>query len=174
MKFRKKVLSASVAMVVAAGVQAQNSAPILEEVIVTGTRASLQKSMDVKRDSRGVVEAITAEDIGKFPDTNLAESLQRISGVSIDRSNNEGSKVTVRGFGPDFNLITLNGRQMPTTSLADPTRSFDFANIASEGVSAVEVFKTFGADQQSGGIGSVINIKTVFHGPDGCSPHIIS
>ena len=160
MKFRKNVLSASVAMVVATGIQAQESRPILEEVVVTGTRASLQKSMDVKRDSKGVVDAITAEDIGKFPDTNLAESLQRISGVSIDRSNNEGSKVTVRGFGPDFNLVTLNGRQMPTTSLSDPTRSFDFANIASEGVSAVEVFKTFGADQQSGGIGAAINIKT--------------
>ncbi|MEH6580776.1 MAG: TonB-dependent receptor [Halioglobus sp.] len=156
---KRNVLSASIAMVIAGNAVAQGP-QLLEEVIVTGTRASLQKSMDVKRDSKGVVEAITAEDIGKFPDTNLAESLQRISGVSIDRSNNEGSKVTVRGFGPDFNLITLNGRQMPTTSLKDPTRSFDFANIASEGVSAVEVFKTFGADQQSGGIGSAINIKT--------------
>ena len=133
---------------------------MLEEVVVTGTRASLQASMDVKRDSKGVVEAITAEDIGKFPDTNLAESLQRISGVSIDRANNEGSKVTVRGFGPEFNLVLLNGRQMPTTQLSGPTRSFDFANLASEGVSAVEVFKTFSADQPSGGIGATINIKT--------------
>ena len=69
-------------------------------------------------DAVGVVDAISAEDIGKFPDTNLAESLQRISGVSIDRSNGEGSKVTVRGFGPDFNLVTLNGRQMPTAATA--------------------------------------------------------
>ena len=68
--------------------------------------------MDIKRDASGVVDAISAEDIGKFPDTNLAESLQRIPGVSIDRVNGEGSQVTVRGFGPTFNLVTLNGRQM--------------------------------------------------------------
>src|SRR5687767_6611725 len=119
----------------------------LEEIVVTGLRGSLQQSMEIKRDAHGVVDAISAEDIGKFPDTNLAESLQRITGVSIDRSNGEGSFVTVRGFGPEFNLVTLNGRQMPTSSLGDgasppSSRSFDFANLASEGISAVEVYKT--------------------------------
>ena len=84
------------------------SEPVLEEVVVVGIRVSLAASMDVKRDSQGVVDAITAEDMGSFPDSNLAESLQRITGVSIDRVNGEGSKVTVRGFGPDFNMITLN------------------------------------------------------------------
>src|SRR3546814_14442485 len=69
--------------------------------------------------AQGVVDAISAEDIGKFPDTNLAESLQRITGVSIDRQNGEGSLVTVRGFGPEFNLVTLNGRQMPTAMIGD-------------------------------------------------------
>ena len=91
---------------------------ILEEVIVTGIRGSLEASMDVKRDSQGVVDAITAEDMGKFPDSNLAESLQRITGVSVSRVNGEGSQITVRGFGPEFNLITLNGRQMPGTGSA--------------------------------------------------------
>ncbi|MEQ8934839.1 MAG: TonB-dependent receptor plug domain-containing protein, partial [Amphiplicatus sp.] len=132
-----------------------------DEIVVTGIRGSLLSSANIKRNASGVVDAITAEDIGAFPDSNLAESIQRISGVSIDRSNNEGSKVTVRGFGPEFNLITLNGRQMPTSSLqGDSTRSFDFANIASEGVSGVEVYKTSNATIQSGGIGSTINIKT--------------
>ena len=65
--------------------------------------------MDLKRGAKGVVEAITAEDIGSFPDTNLAESLQRITGVSIDRDRGEGARVTVRGFGPSFNLVLLNG-----------------------------------------------------------------
>src|SRR5690606_32498170 len=124
---------------------------------VTGIRGSLAKSMDIKRESTGVVDAITAEDIGKFPDTNLAESLQRITGVSIDRSNNEGSKITVRGFGPEFNLVTLNGRQMPTTGGG---RSFDFGNIATEGVSGVQVHKTARADVPSGGIGATVNIST--------------
>ena len=137
------------------------AAPMLEEVVVTGIRASLMSSMDTKRNSQGVVEAITAEDIGQFPDTNLAESIQRIPGVSIDRNNNEGSRVTVRGFGPEFNLVLLNGRQMPGTDLSvDSVRSFDFANLASEGVSRVNVYKTFNAPMPSGGIGSTIDIQT--------------
>ncbi|WP_066662655.1 MULTISPECIES: TonB-dependent receptor [unclassified Sphingomonas] len=136
-----------------------------EEIVVTGIRASLQAAVDIKRDAQGVVDAISAEDIGKFPDTNLAESLQRITGVSIDRSNGEGSTVTVRGFGPEYNLVTLNGRQMPTSTLGDgasapASRSFDFANLASEGIAGVEVYKTGRAAVASGGIGSTINIKT--------------
>jgi len=120
--------------------------------------------MRLKRDAQGVVDGIVAEDIGKFPDTNLAESLQRISGVSIDRSIGEGSKVTVRGVGPDFNLVMLNGRQMPGSSLQDTgasnSRSFDFANLASEAVAGVEVYKTGRAATPTGGIGASINIKT--------------
>lgn len=136
------------------------------EIIVTaGIRRSLQASVNIKRDSQGIVDAISAEDIGKFPDTNLAESLQRITGVSIDRSNGEGSLVTVRGFGPEFNLVTLNGREMPTATLGDgasppSSRAFDFANLASEGVAAVEVYKSGRASVPSGGIGSTINIRT--------------
>ncbi len=151
----------------AAAQQAAASDVVVEEdqIVVTGIRASLKAAMDIKRDAQGVVDAISAEDIGKFPDTNLAESLQRITGVSIDRSNGEGSTVTVRGFGPEFNLVTLNGRQMPTSSLGDgasppSSRSFDFANLASEGISGVEVYKTGRASIASGGIGSSINIKT--------------
>src|SRR5918993_1339032 len=136
-----------------------------DEIVVTGIRASLRSSMNTKRNAQGVVDAISAEDIGKFPDTNLAESLQRITGVSIDRQNGEGSKVTVRGFGPDFNLVLLNGRQMPASGLGDccsapASRSFDFANLAAEGVAAVEVYKSGRASLPTGGIGSVINIRT--------------
>ncbi|MBS7668958.1 TonB-dependent receptor [Croceicoccus sp. 1NDH52] len=134
-------------------------------IIVTGIRASLQAAADIKREAQGVVDAISAEDIGKFPDTNLAESLQRITGVSIDRNSGEGSTVTVRGFGPEFNLVLLNGRQMPASGLgscceAPASRSFDFANLASEGIAAVEVYKSGRATLPTGGIGSVINIRT--------------
>ncbi|MBN6149705.1 TonB-dependent receptor [Xanthomonas sp. AmX2] len=136
----------------------------LDAITVTGIRGSLTSSMNLKRDAQGIVDGIVSEDIGKFPDTNLAESLQRISGVSIDRSNGEGSKVTVRGVGPDFNLVLLNGRQMPTSSIADTgassSRAFDFANLASESISAVEVYKTARASTPTGGIGATINIKT--------------
>ena len=135
------------------------------DVVVTGIRASLRRSVDLKRDGQGVVDAISAEDIGKFPDTNLAESLQRITGVSIDRSNGEGQFVTVRGFGPEYNLVVLNGRQLPTSTIGDGnsapgSRSFDFANLASEGIAALEVYKSGRATVPSGGIGSTINIRT--------------
>ncbi|MBL0768635.1 TonB-dependent receptor [Sphingopyxis sp. XHP0097] len=133
-------------------------------IIVTGIRASLEQAQDIKRNAQGIVDAISAEDIGKFPDTNLAESLQRITGVSIDRASGEGSTVTVRGFGPEFNLVVVNGRQMPTSTLGDgfsapSTRSFDFGNLAAEGVAGVEVYKSGRASLPTGGIGSVINIK---------------
>lgn len=143
----------------------QGATEALEEVVVTGIRGSLTSSMNLKRDAQGVVDGIAAEDIGKFPDTNLAESLQRISGVSIDRTEiGEGSRVTVRGVGPDFNLVLLNGRQMPASSIeatiASSSRAFDFANIASEAISAIEVFKTSRASTPTGGIGATINVKT--------------
>ena len=152
----------------------------LEEIIVTGLRGSLQQSMEVKRDAMGVVDAITAEDIGKFPDTNLAESLQRITGISIDRRNGEGALVTARGFGPQFNMVTLNGRQMPggdgyangdviTSGAGAGTRSFNFANLAAEAINGVEVYKTGRADIATGGIGATVNIKTArpFDNPEG-------
>ena len=107
------------APVQAAPVEMAGEAPVVQSVVVTGLRQSLISSMNLKRNSDGVVDGIVAEDIGKFPDTNLAESLQRISGVSIDRSIGEGSKITVRGVGPDFNMVLLNGRQMPTSNLGD-------------------------------------------------------
>jgi TonB-dependent receptor len=160
MLFKKNVLSSSVAVALVGSTMpsfSQAQELEIEEVIVEGgIRASLKKSMDLKRDTVGVADAISAEDMGKFPDSNLAEALQRITGVSIDRSRGEGSKVTVRGFGPDYNLVTLNGRQMPTH--AGTSRSFDFGDLASEGISAVVVSKTGDASAPSGGIGSLINI----------------
>ncbi|GAA69289.1 MULTISPECIES: TonB-dependent receptor [unclassified Pseudoalteromonas] len=135
----------------------------VEVIQVTGIRSALSKSASIKQDSSGVVDAISAEDIGKLPDTNLAESLQRISGVSIDRANNEGNQVSVRGFGPGFNLVTLNGRQMPNSSVlqeAGVSRSFNFREIAAESVSGVAVYKTGKANVASGGIGATININT--------------
>ncbi|MEC7823188.1 MAG: TonB-dependent receptor [Pseudomonadota bacterium] len=129
----------------------------VETIAVTGIRSSVAKSMDVKRSSAGVVDAISAEDIGDFPDTNLAESLQRITGVSIDRSGGEGQLITVRGFGPQFNTVLVNGRQMASEN---QSRAFSFDTIASELVSSLDVHKTSTATMQSGGVGSTININT--------------
>ena len=170
--FKKSKLASSLSLVLGATIASPSFAfaeeAKIEVIEVTGMRSSMQESMSVKRDSAGVVDAISAEDIGKFPDTNLAESLQRITGVSISRSNGEGSEVTVRGFGADKNMVTLNGRMMPAANAfgdADggyqgTDRAFDFANLASESVRSVEVYKTSKAEIATGGIGATINIIT--------------
>jgi TonB-dependent receptor len=179
MKFNPKLASKALFTIVGGAVlvnpvfaqEQDQSGEELDTVVVTGLRGSLKASLETKRDALGVVDSINSEDIGKFPDTNLAESLQRITGISIDRRNGEGSQVTARGFGPQFNLITLNGRQLPsadafgsgdavTGGAGAGGRSFNFANLASEAVSAVEVYKTARADIASGGIGATVNIKT--------------
>ncbi|OON64612.1 TonB-dependent receptor [Massilia sp. KIM] len=130
-------------------------------VVVTGIRAALQSTLNLKRNSDGFVDGIAADDIGKFPDTNLAEALQRISGVSIDRNRGEGALVTVRGVGPDLNLVLLNGRQMPTANLGDQSgRAFDFSNLAAEAVSQIQVYKSVRADVTPGGIGATLNVMT--------------
>jgi TonB-dependent receptor len=150
---------------------AQQDASTLDTVIVTGLRNSLENSMGIKRDTSGVVDAISAEDIGKFPDTNLAESLQRITGISIERRNGEGAQVTARGFGPQFNMVTLNGRQIPgadgysngdsvTGGTGSGTRGFNFAQLASEAITGLTVYKTGRAHVPAGGIGATIDIQT--------------
>ena len=178
---KKRLLATALLLALAQSVAAQDATPAADEdgtasteqadaedldvIVVRGIRGSMASAMAVKRNGQGVVDGISSEEIGKFPDTNLAESLQRISGVSIDRSAiGEGSRVTVRGVGPDFNLVLLNGRQMPATSLLDTdassSRAFDFANLASEAVSGIEVYKTSRASSPTGGIGATINILT--------------
>lgn len=133
----------------------------IEEVVVTGIRSSLRDAIGIKRSYVGNVDAISAEDFGKFPDGNLAESLARVPGIAIDRSNVEGEKIAVRGFGPEFNMVTLNGRQMPTApGIYEGGRAFNFGDIASPGVSAVEVFKSANSTLPSGGIGATVNMVT--------------
>ena len=160
------VASACAAVALPAVAQQASTAAVpaageVQTVVISGLRQSLVSSMNLKKNSDGIVDGIVAEDIGKFPDTNLAESLQRISGVSIDRSIGEGSKITVRGVGPDFNMVLLNGRQMATSNLGDLNgRAFDFANLASEAVSQIQVYKTGRAETPTGGIGATVNVMT--------------
>ena len=164
--FKKKILVTAVASVAMSGFMAPAFAQEEDtEVVITGIRASVINAMNTKRDAVGVVDAISTEDIGKMPDANLAESLQRIPGVSINRSNGEGARVTVRGIDPALNMVTLNNRNMPAVSTADPgdtaSRAYDFSNLASEVVSGVELYKTGKANVTSGGLGATINVRTV-------------
>ena len=133
----------------------------VEEIVTTGIKSSLKDAIDIKRKNVGVVDAISAEDIGKFPDGNLAESLARLVGVTTERSNDEGTKISVRGLGPEFNLVTLNGRSMPTVpGRYVGGRSFNFGDISAVGVSAVEVYKSANATLPTGGLGSTVNMVT--------------
>ena len=151
MRFKRKLLSTSVALAVAGNVspafaeQAQTGKQqVVEEIVVTGIRGSLKRSMDIKREAMGVVDAISAEDLGEFPDANLAESLQRVTGVSISRERGEGSQVTVRGFGPGYNLVTVKRRQVPTHYGA--SRCLDIADLGHGGVGGVEAVQRRSAD----------------------------
>ena len=128
-----------------------------DDIVVTGIRASLERAIDVKRNADVIVDSIASEDLGKFPDSNVAESLQRITGVSIDRSAGEGQFVTVRGFGPSFNTVLVNGRSIATENSG---RAFSFDLLAAELISGADVYKSSNATLQDGGIGATINVKT--------------
>lgn len=141
-----------------AGAQDNGSASDMEEVVVTGIRQSLQRNMDIKRNASGVVDAITAEDIGKFPDSNIAASLQRVPGVSIQRSGARGEPtgITVRGFGGDFNETLFDGRRISTASGG---RSVDFSTVGADFVGGVSVMKTPDVTMGSNSIGATVNIS---------------
>ncbi|WP_068544447.1 TonB-dependent receptor [Thalassotalea crassostreae] len=130
----------------------------IEVIEVNGYLSSVKKSILSKKAADSILDSIEAEDLGKFPDTNVAESLQRITGVSIDRNGGEGSKVSVRGLGPEFNVVTFNNRVMPNP---DGSRSFSFDILASEMVSRVDVYKTSKAELSDGGIGAVIDVRSL-------------
>lgn len=131
--------------------------PAEGDIVVTGIRASLANALDLKRATIGVVDAISAEDIGEFPDANIAESLQRITGVSVDRVNGEGRGITVRGLGPEFNTVLLNNRLLSTEGGG---RSFSFDILSSELITGAEVYKSSEARLQEGGIGSTVILRT--------------
>jgi len=139
----------------------------LETVTVTGIRASLESALNKKREDAGIVDVIRAEDIGKFPDTNLAESLQRIPGVVIDRDAGEGRQITVRGLGGDFTRTRINGIEgLATTGGTDSSggnnrsRTMDFNVFASELFQQITVRKSQSADVDEGSLGATVDLLT--------------
>jgi len=141
-----------------AGAPQASDQSVVEEVIVTGLRGSLQRNLDIKRSSAGVVDAISAEDIGKFPDSNVAASLQRLPGVSIQRSGARGEPqgITVRGFGGDFNETLYDGRRIST---ATGGRSVDFSTVGADFVGGLTVLKTPDVSLSSSSIGATVNVS---------------
>ncbi len=147
--------------------QTDQAATQLDTVTVTGYRASVEKALDIKRSESGVVDAIVAEDIGKFPDLNLAESLQRVPGVVITREAGEGRNISVRGLGPDFTRVRINGMEALTTVGAGDQsggtnrgRGFDFNVFASDLFSQLIVRKTASADVEEGSLGATVDLRT--------------
>ena len=130
-----------------------------QEIIVTGTRASLQSAIERKKNSGTTVDSIVAEDIASFPDKNVGEALQRITGVQLQRDFGEGVAVSIRGVEPDLNRVEING----VTTLGQGglgQRGADFRELASELVKSIDVFKGFTADMTEGGIGGTVSIET--------------
>jgi len=149
------------------GPQASAPAVQLDEVIVTGYRKSLNAALDAKRDSIGSVDTIVAEDIAAFPELNLAESIQRIPGVSIQRDAGEGREISVRGLGPQFTRVRINGMEaLSTVSTSDANggtnknRVFDFNVFASELFNNITVHKTTSADIDEGSLGATVDLRT--------------
>ncbi|MEO7690402.1 MAG: TonB-dependent receptor plug domain-containing protein, partial [Sphingomonas sp.] len=138
-----------------------------KDIVVIGFRASLRNSINAKRVSDVQIDAITAEDIADFPDSNLAESLQRLPGVSIDRDNGEGRTITVRGLNGDFNRTRLNGLEALSTAGSNDSgtapnrsRAFDYNTFASELFSSLKVQKTPMAETDEGSLGATIDLTT--------------
>lgn len=137
----------------------------LEEVVVTGFRESLEVALETKRDSVNFTDSISSEDVGKLPDNNLAEALQRVPGVQISRTNGEGQQISLRGMGPSFARVLLDG--MPISAASEGSvdqqarnREFDFDLLPSEIFSMLQVSKTPRASVVEGGLSGTVDLRT--------------
>jgi TonB-dependent receptor len=137
-----------------------DSATQVDEIVVTGFRSSLQQALNIKRREAGAVDAILAEDIADFPDQNLAEAIQRLPGVTIDRVNGQGTTISVRGLGSDFTRTRINGLEAQAASGGNRNRSFDFSMFASELFNSIRVRKTQSAEIEEGSLGATVDLQT--------------
>jgi iron complex outermembrane recepter protein len=148
---------------------AGGNTPDLQEIVVTGIRASLEKSMELKKDASVVMDSINATEMGRFPDADVADSLEHLPGITIDRTTGgEGIHVNVRGLGPQYNITTLNNRILATD---DDSRDLAFDVLPSEIISGADVLKSPQASALEGSIGGTVNLRTAsafddpgFHG----------
>ncbi|MEE4216363.1 MAG: TonB-dependent receptor [Xanthomonadales bacterium] len=145
---------------------AVDSEGMVEEVIVTGVRQSLDSAAEIKRSSDQLVDAISAEDIGMFSDNNIAEALQRVPGVQVERDMGEGFRISIRGLGPRFVRTTVNGRTALSTAggedgSGEDARGFTLNMMPSEVISRVTVEKSTQAKNLEGGLGGTLDMQTV-------------
>ncbi|WP_242417628.1 TonB-dependent receptor [Sphingomonas panni] len=134
-----------------------------QDIVVTGIRGGIEQAVRIKRNAPSIVDVISADDIGRYPDVNVAESVQRISGVQINRTRGEGRSVNIRGLPDTFTLVTLNGRAVPNAIndlFTGFSRSFDFSTLPPEFVRTLEVYKSPTPDLEDGGLSGAVNIRT--------------
>lgn len=157
---RRTALSVAIAATLPGAALAQSSVQddVIEEVVVTGFRESIQNSIAVKRDSSSIVEVVSAEDIGKLPDSSIAEAIARLPGLAAQRLDGRASRVTIRGFGENESVTTFNGREQ--VSISD-NRGVEFDLYPSEIMSGVVVYKTPDASLDAEGIAGVIDLQSV-------------
>ena len=167
MNRRKTMMVASASFLALAIAQpaAAAEAPTVGELVVTGIRASQEQSIATKRNADAVVDSITAEDVGKFPDKNVAEALQRVPGIVINREFGEGERVSVRGTAPNLTRTLLDGHGLATADWfildqLSATRSFNYLMLPSEIIGKVNVYKSPTAALEEGGIGALIDVET--------------
>ncbi len=167
---RNLLISSSVIVIVLIGNNGANAQDAddtddMDRIVVTGIRSSLEQAIDRKRNADAIVDSITAEAIGKFPDENIAESLQRVTGVQIERLRGEGNRVTIRGLPSEFTRVQFNGRSLasaltPVGFATPASRNFDFNALPSEFVASIDVFKSPTADLQEGGLAGTVSVNT--------------
>ncbi|HEY9025001.1 MAG TPA: TonB-dependent receptor plug domain-containing protein, partial [Burkholderiaceae bacterium] len=149
---------AAAAAAPAASAASSPEAPGTQSVVVTGTRASLERAMAIKRDASVVQDSISATELGRFPDDNVADSLSHITGVSISRTaGGEGQYVSVRGLGPEYTLTTFNGRILGTDGAG---RDFAFDVLPSDIINGADVVKSAQASTVEGAIGGLVNLRS--------------
>ena len=159
-RFKTKLLCTAISSCVAFSAHAQDDYDFLEEesIIVVGIRGSVEKSINDKRFASNVVDTINAEDIGKTTDLNIAEALSRITGVSAQTRDGEGTTVTVRGANPEQNIISLNGIKLGSS---ETSQAVDLSAFSTDILSKIEVIKTPSADHDEGSLGASIQLSSV-------------
>lgn len=161
--YRKSLLIASVSALVAAATPALAQDATVDELVVTGIRASLQQSLETKRNADAIVDSVTAEDVGKFPNSNVAEALTMVPGVTVDRQFGQGEKVSILGTDPALNRTLLNGQTVASADwfiLDSPGRTFNYALLAPQIVGRVDVYKSPEARIDEGSIGGTVIVST--------------
>ncbi len=157
-KMMAGVALAAMSLAVSSVSYAQDAETVDDEVVATGIRKSIADSLAFKKDATSIVEAISAEDIGKLPDVSIADSLARLPGVTAQRVRGRAQSISIRGLGPDFSIALLNGREQVSAS---NNRGIEFDQFPSELVSQGIVYKTPDAKLATTGIAGAVDLRTV-------------